>query len=217
MTDSHIAVTPDGLLHVSPGPDPAPTALDWRPDLEPGSDQWLDALLAGIDEEPAGAAEYLTRVRAASDLLDRVIDGHAVDVPGTAPADLVQRLERTIADLMAARGTSEVDGHRLSLGGDALLTTRRAAELLPGDDAANRQAITEAGIARVVHEVGTDGRKRAVQVVRWGDVISLFPTAAEKAEDERLDRERAIQRDLDAQPRRRKPRARKGAIRLADL
>ena len=112
---------------------------------------------------------------------------------------------------------SRRDQERLLLGGDALLTVRRAAELLPGDDHANRQAISEAGIARTVHQADDgSGRKRDVQAVRWGDVLSLFPTASEQIETGRIDRDREIRRDLDAQPRR-KPRARKGAVRLADL
>jgi len=120
----------------------------------------------------------------------------------------------------ATPGRSRRDADRLTLGADAVITIRRAAELLPGDDTENRRIITEAGIARVIRAAGEGGgRKNALQGVRWGDVLSLFPTASEARETERLDREREIQRDLDAQPKkpRRKSRARKGGVRLADL
>ena len=116
-----------------------------------------------------------------------------------------------------ARPPSRRDQERLQLGADALLTVRRAAELLPGDDQANRQAIAEAGISRVVHETDGGERKRTVLAVRWGDITSLFPTASEKAETERIDREREIKRDLEAQPRRKRRRRKGGGIRMADL
>jgi hypothetical protein len=134
-------------------------------------------------------------------------DVETVDVGGPLLVTVASLLVPGSGERMPAR-RSVRDAERLALGADALLTVRRAAELVPGDDRTNRQIILQAAI---VCDHG--GRK----LVRWGDVLSLFPTASEQVEITRIDREREIQRDLDTQPRRRKPRRRNGAVRLADL
>lgn len=105
-------------------------------------------------------------------------------------------------------GTSKRDQERLSLGADAMLTLRRAAELLPGNDKANRRALLEAHIVR-------DHNSR--KMIRWGDVAALFPTVADQAESDQLDLERAARRAVEAEPRRRKRGPPTGDLRLADL
>ncbi len=124
------------------------------------------------------------------------------------------------ASARSTPGNSKRDAERLSLGSDALLTLRRAAELLPGDDKANRHKLLEGGIARVVHEAdeGGNGRKRTVQMVRWGDVFDLFPTAREAEEAERLALEdNGWKTTASNARRRRKPRPPSTDFRLADL
>ncbi len=104
--------------------------------------------------------------------------------------------------------SSQRDDERLSQGRDAMLTLRRAAELLPGNDADNRRALLAAEIVR-----DGDGRK----MVRWGDLAALFPSAAEEAEAAQLGLEREARRAVETEPRRRKSKPRKGSIHLADL
>lgn len=114
----------------------------------------------------------------------------------------------TVENGTATTSSSKRDAERLTLGADAMLTVRRAAELLPGDDKANRQIILTSGIVR-----SHGGRK----LVRWGDVLDLFPTAAEQVETDRLEREREIRQELDTQPRRKPRRRLGGGFPLADL
>lgn len=70
-------------------------------------------------------------------------------------------------------GSSMRDAERLALGADALVSLRRAAHRLPGSDKENRRVIVEAGLVR------KHGKR---QLVRWGDVVELFPTEARLAE-----------------------------------
>lgn len=114
--------------------------------------------------------------------------------------------------------TSQRDAKRLALGADAPLTVREAAELLPGNDAENRAAILASDIKRH-HDGGKTGteRKRDLWMVRWGDVLDLFPTVAERAAAETWsDDAGEPTRGPDA-PTRPKRRAPKGGLRLADL
>ena len=111
---------------------------------------------------------------------------------------------------------SDRDEERLMQGDAALLTVRRAAELLLGDEKVQRRAISEAGIVRVIEKADGVERKKDLLGVRWGDVAALFPTEAEQVEAAQLDLEGQARRAVAAEkPRKRRPR--KGGIHLADL
>ena len=111
---------------------------------------------------------------------------------------------------------SQRDLERLIQGDDALLTVRRAAELLPGDEKLHRSAIPKAGITRVIERADGVERKKDLLGVRWGDVLDMFPTEVEQVEAAQLDLEGEARRSVAAEPRR-KRRPRKGGIHLADL
>ena len=121
--------------------------------------------------------------------------------PATGDGQLSER-ESPGRGTSSAPGTSKRDTERLGLGADALITLRRAAELLPGSDKENRSVIDAAGLVR---------KHSKRQLVRWGDVVELFQTDGRLAD---LD-EAGIQPPTKPRGRSRRPRG--VGLRLADL
>jgi len=116
------------------------------------------------------------------------------------------------ATLPRRRGPSARDEERLALGADSMLTVRKAAELLPGSDGENRRMLKEAGVVRVIRKQDpTKKKSKGVQVVRWGDVVELFPTETRLKELEATGAGRLSEEPI----RTRKPRG--FGIHLADL
>ena len=176
---------------------------------------WLDLVgrvtLLPSDVEEMARLRSSVAVRRVKARWDEWVE---IDVGGPLVVTL-EALSASAEDLAVAAGKlprppkkpSQRNLERLSLGADAFVSLRRAAELLPGEDQANRRALIEAGIVR-----DRGGRK----MVRWGDVAALFPTEAERAEEQQLELEGEARRSVAAEPRR-KRRPRKGGIHLADL